>query len=261
MSGKELVEKIRRGEVDCNNLQNFFTTMIRALMLDLNKLMKIRSIPVPHMIINTGDDTMWLLEKEYDYSKEPCEITNEQYIYNVIPRCTLSLGGVDTAPDQLSNPYVRGNFQYEIDNQLYTLNGECRRMPIKMQITLNYLLGSFNDALEMVQHVFTKLVFLRTFKFVYMGQTMIASYKLPESLQDEHQTELTGDTTDSKHHKIEVQLELESNIPVYAPKTVVEAVYITHPIVKTTVNRNEVIERDTATRAGYRSTGKRFGSR
>lgn len=257
MNSKELVEKMRRGEVDCNNSQNFFSTLIKALMLDLNNIIKIRSIPVPHMIINTGDDTMWLLEKEYDYSKEPCEITNEQYIYNIVPRCTISIGSFDSLPDQLSNPYVRGNFQYEYEDKLYTFNAECRRMPFKMQVTLNYLLDSFADMLEMTQHVFTKLVFIRTFKFVYMGQTMVATYKVPESLQDEHQTEIQGDTTESKYRKIEVQLEIESNIPVYSPKTTVEAVYITHPIVKTTVNKNEIIERDTATRAGFRSTGKR----
>lgn len=58
----EIVAKLRKEELDCNDSQLFFSTLIKGLMKDLNKLIKIRNIPVPHMIINTGDDTMWLLE-------------------------------------------------------------------------------------------------------------------------------------------------------------------------------------------------------
>ena len=260
MTSKEIVEKIRTGELDPNNSQNFFATLIRALLLNLNKEIKIRDVLVPHMIINTGDDTMWLLEKEYDYSKEPCDATNEQYIYNIVPRGVVNLGGIDALPDQLTNPYTRGSFQFDYDGSLYTFNSEFRRVPVKLQVTLKYLVNTFSDVLELVQHFYTKLIFVRTFKFVYMGNTIVASYKLPESLSDEHQTEIDRQLAEERDRQIEIQLEVESNIPVYEPRTVVENIHITHPIIKNTINHNETIERDLAPRADYRSFGSRKGS-
>lgn len=256
MTPKELVNKIRNLEIDPNNLQNFFSLTIRSLLVDLNGLMKIRNISVPHMIVNTGDDEMWLIAKGYDASQEPCDITNEHNIYMQVPRGVLNVSSVDSMPDQLSNPYVRGQFQCEIDNELFTLNGECRRMPIKIQTEIQYFMPSYNDVLEMIQNFYTKLVFLRTYKFSYLGQVIMASYKMPDSVSDEHQTELTGTTDGDRNHKVSFNLEIETNIPVYEPRTVVEPKYITHPIINTNIG-NDTITRDTATRAGYRSFGRR----
>lgn len=253
----DTITKLRTGELDCNNNQLFFSTLIKGLMVDLRSFMKIRGIPVPHMIINTGDDTMWLLEKDYDHSKEPCEVTNEQYVYNIVPRCVVSLGAIDMVPDQLTSPYSRGNFQYDSGTELFTLSAEFRRMPVKINVTLKYLLDSFTDALEMLQHVVTKLAFIRTFKIVYLGQTISCSYKIPESYQDEHQVELSGDTTESRDRTIELSLEVETNIPVFSPGTITKTVYIAHPVQNLTHNTHEIASRDFASRSGYR--GPRFG--
>ena len=224
----DVVKYFQDNQIDPNNQQLFFSIMIKALMLDLNDLIKIRDVGVPHMIINTGDDVMWLLEKEYDYKKEPCDVTNEQYIYNIVPRCVVGPEGVDLLTDQLSNPYSRGQFQIELDNQLYTLDGEYRRMPFKMTFNLKYILGSFTDTLELFQHIITKLAFIRTFKFVYMGQTMIASYSIPESYKDEHQMEISNDNnTETRNRIIDLSIEVETSMPVFAERTVNEIKLLT----------------------------------
>ncbi len=259
MTKKEIIASLRTGELDCNGLELFFSKLIKGLMVDLRSFITIRGTAVPHAIINTGDDTMWLLEKDYDYSKEPCEVTNEQYIYSMVPRCIVSVGSIDMVPDQLTNPYVRGNFQYEFDSQLLTLSAEFRRMPVKCNVTLKYVLDTFTDTLEMLQHVCTKLAFIRTFKFVYMGQTLLVSYKIPESFEDQHMAEITGDTTESRSRTIELQLEVESNIPVYNPQTITETTYIAHPIQNLTTRGHEISTRDFASGPGHR--GPRFGTR
>lgn len=255
----EIVTKIRTGELDCNNQQLFFSKLIKGLMVDLRSFLTIRSAPVPHMIINTGDDTMWLLQKDYNHAIEPCENTNEQYVYNTIPRCIVEPKSIDMVPDQLSSPYSRGSFQFEIGDQLMTLSAEFRRMPVKIQINLKYVLDTFTDVLEMMQHICSKLAFIRTFNIVYMGQTIQASYKIPESFEDQHLAEISGDTTDSRHRTIDLQVEVESTLPVFEPRTVTEAVYISHPIQKLYSNNHEIAERDYASGPGHR--GPRFGSR
>lgn len=255
----ELVEQIRRGEVDINIHQLFFSKLIKALMLNLTEQMTVRGQQVPHMIINTGDDTMWLLEKDYNFAKEPYENTNEQYVYNTVPRCVMDVGSLDTVPDQLTNPYVRGYFQYEKDGQIKTFSAEVRRMPVKVNIDLKYYVSSFTDMLELSQHVITKLAYIRTFKFVYMGQTIRASYKIPETFDSEHLTDMDGTTTDNKNRIISMSLEVETTLPTYMPQTVVEAGnVIVNPQQNLRMdNGNEISTRDITTRAGYRGFGAR----
>ena len=54
-----------------------------------------------------------------------------------------------------------------------------------------------------------------------MGQNITCSYKIPESLQEEHNMELDGTTTDSKYKTITLSLEIETNFPIFEPRTIV----------------------------------------
>lgn len=257
MTAKEVAHKIRKGELDCNVQQLFFSSLIKALLINLRESISIRKIPVPHIIMNTGDDTMWLMAKGYDVTIEPTNISNECTIYNTVPRCVCNPSSIDMVPDQLTSPYTTGVFQFEYENSLYTFHSEFRRMPVKLQVNLKYYLDSFTDALELMQHVCTKLAFIRTYKFTYMGQTITASYRIPDSMEDQHMTELSGDLTDSRDRTVEVSLEVESFIPVYAPKTVQEATYISQPITNTKLDNHETVTRNLTARSGYRGHGSR----
>lgn len=230
MDQKELISQIQSGEVDCNNQQLFFSLLIKGLLTDLTRSFKIRGENLPHVIFNTGDDTMWLLQKEYDFSKEPHEVTNEQYIYNRKPRCAVTLGSMDTIPDQLSNPYTRGDLQIISDDKTYTLSAEFRRLPVRVNVTLKYILDSFTDMLELMQHVMTKMQYIKTYKFSYLGQTILASYSIPDSFSGEFPVELDGTTSDSKDRVVELSLEVESTLPVYDQRTISSRTVITKPV-------------------------------
>jgi hypothetical protein len=254
----KLVDQIRNGEVDINIHQLFFSKLIKALMLNLTELMTVRGEHIPHMIINTGDDTMWLLEKDYNFAIEPYENTNEQYVYNIIPRGVIEMGSLDTLPDQLTNPYARGYFQYEKDGQIQTFSAEVRRMPVRVGIDVKYYLPSFTDMLELIQHTVTKLAYIRNFKFVYLGQTILASYKIPEAYDGEHMVDMDGMTTDNKARIVDLQLEVESTLPVYSERTAVEADnVIINPQQNLHMWHDETSTRDNSTRAGYRGFGAR----
>lgn len=219
----EIINAIRKEELDCNNQASFFGSLIKAFIASLNDSIYIREKPVPHMIINTGDDLMWLAAKDYDI-KDP--VSNEDYIYNTIPRCIVTPGDINIQTDQLTTPYSRGIFQIENSGFLLDVNSEFRRMPLVINIGLKYILASFGDMLELVQQSISKLMFTRTFKFSYMGQVMYASYNIPTSISDQHITELAGDTQDPKVHTIELTIEIECGMPVYEPKTATLNKYI-----------------------------------
>lgn len=217
----DVIEKIRKGIIDINNQELFFSNLIKGLMLKLNEDISIRGIPVPHIIVHTGSDALYLENKGYNNSIEPTQISNEDYIYNISPRCIVNPGGIDLLLDQLTHPYTQGQLQYDSGEQVYNLCGEFRRLPLKLSVELKYFTDSYRDLLELVQQTLTKLAFIRTYNITYMGQTIACSYKIPEAFSGEHITELDGTTQDDKSHTLSLSIEVETNLPVYESKTIV----------------------------------------
>lgn len=239
MNIKEILEKIRKGEIDINNQELFFSNLIKGLMLKLNKDISIRGIPVPHIIVHTGSDSLYLEHKGYDQSIEPLEVSNENYIYNISPRCVVTPGGITLLQDQVTNPYTLGQLQYDSGDNLYNLCGEFRRIPLKLTVELKYFTDSYRDMLELVQQTITNLVFIRTYDITYMGQKIACSYKIPESFTNEHITELDGKTTDDKYHKLPISIEVETNIPVFEKRTIMSSDMFIGGA-QTTVKGNEI---------------------
>ena len=77
----DIVQDIRTGALDINTQELFFPLIIKGLLTNLNTAIKVRNIPVPHYILHTGDDRMFLDIKGYDNSIEPLKISNENNIY------------------------------------------------------------------------------------------------------------------------------------------------------------------------------------
>lgn len=223
MDAKDIRKKIIRGEIDVNSVENFFLKLIKGLMSDLVDSIKVRGKSVPHLIVNTGDDTMYLEQKGQDISIEPTEVSNEKYIYNYIPRGVMTPGGMDILTDQLTSPYTRGQFQFEYGGNLCTFTAEFRRMPLKMQVGVKYYLDSFTDTLEVMQYIVTHVNFIRNYQIVYMGQSIPCSYRFPDNLEEQFNAEFDGLSKDSKYKTVEIQLEIESNIPVFYNRTAIES--------------------------------------
>lgn len=219
----EIIEQIREGKIDINNQELFFSTLIKGLMLRLDDDISIRGISVPHLIVHTGSDALYLERKGYDQSIEPLQISNEDYIYNVVPRCIVSPGGIELVADQLTNPYSLGQFQYEGDEEILSITAEFRRMPIKLSVELKYLTDSYRDMLELTQQILTKLSFIRTFHITYMGQSIQCSYRIPDSFSGEYITELDGTTTDSKNKTMTISIEVESNLPIISHRSIMKS--------------------------------------
>jgi hypothetical protein len=223
MTAKDIRKKIISGEIDINATENFFSKLIKGLMYDLVDSIKVRGKSVPHLILNTGDDIMYLEVKGQDMSIEPTEVSNEKFVYNYVPRGVVTPGGIDILTDQLTSPYTRGQFQFDYDDTLYTFTAEFRRMPLKVNTTIKYYLDNFTDTLELTQYIITHLNFIKNYQIIYMGQTIPCSYRFPENLEGEYNAEFDGLSQDSKYRTVEVQLEIETNIPVFYPRTAIEA--------------------------------------
>lgn len=220
---KDLRKKINSGEIDINNMSNFFSIVCKGLIFNLNNVIRLHGVSIPHYMINTGDDTMYLEVKGQDHSIEPQEVSNEKYVYSMIPRCVVTMNGIDILTDQLTNPFTQGALNVEYDNKIVAFTSEYRRMPLKISIGLKYYTDTFTDSLAVAQQIISKLVFIQTFGISYLGQEIVCSYKMPESISPEKNIEFDGGTTDQKARTIELELELETNFPIYDGSTASES--------------------------------------
>lgn len=232
---KNIVDDVRKGILDVNVQELFFPLLIKGLLVNLRDDIFIRGESVPHYIMHTGDDRMFLQERGFDNSIEPLTISNENGIYSKIPKCIVNPGGVDFDTSQLTSPYSWGRFQLNVDDGdnvgLYALAGEFRRIPVKVTIELKYYVDSYTDMMELIQYITANLAFVRTYDIIYLGQNIKCSYKIPESFSDEHTMDIDGSMQDGREHTLSLSLEVESNIPIYNNKTVISATsIITKPI-------------------------------
>lgn len=220
---KDIVQQIRSGALDINNQELFFPLLIKGLLLKLNNSIFIRKNAVPHYILHTGNDIMFLEHKGHNMSIEPGMVSNEDWIYSITPRCIVNPGGIDLDSAQLTSPYSIGKCQIETEDTVLSLSGEFRRVPLKLSVELKYYIESYTDMLELIQYIITKLAFVQTYNIVYMGQNITCSYKIPDSFGEEHTMDIDGAFQDSRDHTLSLSLEVETNIPVFSNRTMISS--------------------------------------
>ena len=91
-----------------------------------------------------------------------------------------------------------------------------------MTVDLKYYLDTFSDVLFVTQKIISEMLFIRTFKFEYLGQTIQASYKVPTAYSHDKNITFDGGTTEQKLRTIEISLDVETNIPVFDERTAIE---------------------------------------
>ena len=227
---KELWKKVREGVIDINNQDLFFGILSKAFLYNINQKLTLRGTPIPHYILNTGDDIMYLEIKGQDHSIERPMVSgqmpvvsNENFMYSQIPRCMVQPTGINIQTDQLTSPYSYGRFEVEVEDMIYMFRSEFRRIPVVVSYSLKYYLDSFSDAISVSQQLINKLAFINNFDFTYLGNVLKASYMLPSDINTEFQIEFDGLTQDSKNRTISLDIEVNTNIPVIYPETIIPA--------------------------------------
>ena len=224
----KVITDIRTGNLDINVQDIFLSILIKGLIYNLNGDIKIRNKPVPHYIMHTGDDRMFLEARGYNASIEPLVISNEKdTLYSITPKCVVNPSSIDLDTAQLSSPYSIGNIQYSVEDGefagVYALKGEFRRLPLKMTFDLKYYVDSYTDMLELIQYIISNLSFMRTFDMIYMGQKIKCSYKIPDSFGEEHTMDIDGAFSDAREHTLSLSVEVETNMPIFNNRTIMNA--------------------------------------
>lgn len=203
-----------------NKDERFFSIVIKGALSWLTRNIILYNKPVKHFIYNTGSSIMYVETNGYEMSWN--ETTGEDQIYMSRPRCIVNIGDINIEKSELTQPHIRGVYErevkYETGTNIQGFNAEIRRIPITIQLNLNYVLSSFNESIVLTEELISKFLFQQYFNVVYLGQNIMCSLEIPESFHIEtNKIDMTSTETNQKN--ISCSINLCCNYPRINEKT------------------------------------------
>ena len=161
----------------------FFSILIKGALAYLTKHIVMYGKPIRHFIFNTGSSYMYVETNGYKYSIT--EVTDQDQIYMERPRCVATIGSTTIDTQELTQPYIRGVYERFDEGEIKGFNAEIKRIPIQMQLNLQYVMSTFNEEITLMQELIDKMCFQRYFSIVYLGQVIKCSIEFPQDMQME----------------------------------------------------------------------------
>lgn len=195
--------------------ERFFSILIKGVLSWLNSNLRMYGKPIKHFILNTGSAYMYLENNGYEYTW--CETTGENMMYMETPRCLVKLGTFSIPTEELTCPYSNGVYERistaeKTYGQIKSYNAQIRRLPIEMDLQLNYVFSNFNESVIFVQQLFEKIVFQKYFNIVYLGQTIKSSIEI-EGNTEIKVNELDLSSTDPNRRTMDFNIKICTNMP------------------------------------------------
>lgn len=201
----------------------FFSILIKGALAYLTNNIVLYGKPVRHFIFNTGSSYMYVETNGYKYSTT--EVTDQDQMYMERPRCVAEIGNITIDTAELTQPYVRGVYERYDDGQIKGFNAEMRRMPVGMDLSLHYVMSTFNESIVLAQEIIDKLAFQRYFSVVYLGQVIRCSIEFPADIQIEL-NKIDMSSAEVNNKTIDLTLKICSNYPVIDQESEIENSHI-----------------------------------
>lgn len=183
----------------------FFSLLIKGVLAYLTNNIVMYGKPIRHFIFNTGSSYMYVETNGYKYNIT--EVTDQDQIYMERPRCVATIGGISVETQELTQPYVRGVYERFDDGEIKGFNAEIQRMPIQLQLNLQYVMSTFNEEIVLLQELIDKMCFQQYFSIVYLGQVIQCSIEFPADMQMElNKIDMSSSETNNKLLNISVNI-------------------------------------------------------
>ncbi len=85
------------------------------------------------------------------------ETSGEDYMYMKMPRCVIEIGDINIPTEELSAPFVRGQYERRDGNEIKGYNAQMRRLPVEISLAAKYVLSNFNESIILVQELIDKV--------------------------------------------------------------------------------------------------------
>lgn len=199
--------------------ERYFAVLLKGALSWLTDNIVLYNKPVNHYIYTTGSSYLYVESNGYTFSMN--ETSGEDYIYMKMPRCVLEIGDINIPTEELSAPFVRGQYERRDGNEIKGYNAQMRRLPIEISLSAKYVLSNFNESIILVQELIDKVSWQQYFNIVYLGQIIQCSLEIDNNYQIQlNKVDMTA--TDTNQKTIEIQFKLCSNYPSIDERTEVE---------------------------------------
>ena len=211
--------------------ERYFAVLLKGALSWLTDNIVLYNKPVNHYIYTTGSSCLYVESNGYTFSMN--ETSGEDYIYMKMPRCVLEIGDINIPTEELSAPFVRGQYERRDGNEIKGYNAQMRRLPIEISLSAKYVLSNFNESIILVQELIDKVSWQQYFNIIYLGQIIQCSLEIDNNYQIQlNKVDMTA--TDTNQKTIEIQFKLCSNYPSIDERTEVENSKIIGQIVTNT---------------------------
>ncbi|MBQ3414871.1 MAG: hypothetical protein IJH39_05895 [Clostridia bacterium] len=202
-----------------NRDERFFAILMKGTLAWLTQNILLYNKGINHFIFTTGSSYLYVESNGYNFSMS--ETTGEDYMYMKMPRCVLEIGDIQIPLEELSAPYVRGQYERLDGNDVKGYNAEMRRLPIEMALSARYVLSNFNESIILIQELIDKVAFQQYFNVVYLGQVVQCSIELDSNYQIQ-MNKVDMESTDTNQKLVEIQYKVSTNYPCINERTEVE---------------------------------------
>lgn len=190
----------------------FFSILVKGALSWLTRNIVMYGKPIKHFIFSTGSSYMYVENNGYEYSTNV--VSGEDQLYMTMPRCVVEMDGVSIPTDELTQPYVRGTYERNVNGSLTGMNAEVRRLPVEMTLKLRYVLSNYNESVVLMEEVMSKLMFTKYFSISYLGNIIKCSIDFPTDQSIEvNKIDMTSSDTNQK--SIEFSLKITTSYPQF----------------------------------------------
>jgi hypothetical protein len=197
-----------------NMRELFLRPVIHGFLDYMEEKVTLRGLRIPHVILHTGDDSMWLDRKGHDMAKDFSRPDNEDWIYHGTPRCIVRPGGLSIQTEELSNNASRGTYLMNGEDW----NAEFRRIPVRLDMSLTYFTDTFTDLLWVWQALVSEVGFLNYYEVDYMGGRCPCGFQLADPSTERLQG-IDGLTFEERDGKLDLEIGIETAFPVFFKDT------------------------------------------
>lgn len=211
--------------------ERYFAVLLKGALSWLTDNIVLYNKPVNHFIYTTGSSYLYVESNGYTFSMN--ETSGEDYMYMKMPRCIIEIGDINIPTEELSAPFVRGQYERRDGNEIKGYNAQMRRLPVEISLAAKYVLSNFNESIILVQELIDKVSWQQYFNIIYLGQIIQCSLEIDNNYQIQlNKVDMTAPDTNQK--TIEIQFKLCSNYPSIDERTEVENSKIIGQIVTNT---------------------------
>jgi len=202
-----------------NRDERFFAIVIKGTLAWLTQNVLLYNKGINHFVFTTGSSYLYVESDGYNFSMS--ETTGEDYIYMKMPRCVIEIGDIQIPMEELSAPYVRGQYERLDGNDIKGYNAQMRRLPLEISLSAKYVLSNFNESIILVQELIDKVAFQQYFNVVYLGQVLQCSIELDGNYQIQ-MNKVDMESPETNQKLVEIQYKLCTNYPCIDERTEVE---------------------------------------